>query len=60
MIWHIWWLAAAGLVGGIAIFIKRCYASDVDYYAQPNEVVRIEQAHNLSATILATDKELNA
>lgn len=60
MIWHIWWLAAAGLVGGIAIFIKRCYASDVDYYVQPDEVARIEQAHNLSATILATDKELNA
>jgi len=55
MIWHIWWLAVVGLVGGIAIFIKRCYTSDVDYYIQPDEIARIEAEYNSSG-----NKELNA
>ncbi|HDZ35086.1 cytochrome o ubiquinol oxidase subunit I [Pseudoalteromonas sp. AS84] len=55
MIWHIWWLAVVGLVGGIAIFIKRCYTSDVDYYIQPDEIARIEAAYNSSG-----NKELKA
>lgn len=55
MIWHIWWLAVVGLVGGIAIFIKRCYTSDVDYYIQPDEIARIEAAYNSSG-----NKELSA
>ncbi|ATG78299.1 MULTISPECIES: cytochrome o ubiquinol oxidase subunit I [Pseudoalteromonas] len=55
MIWHIWWLAVVGLVGGIAIFIKRCYTSDVDYYIQPDEIARIEAAYNSSGI-----KELKA
>ena len=45
MIWHIWWLAAAGLVGAIAFYIQRCYAKDVDYYVQPDEIKRIEDEH---------------
>ncbi|MBH0068570.1 MULTISPECIES: cytochrome o ubiquinol oxidase subunit I [Pseudoalteromonas] len=55
MIWHIWWLAVVGLVGGIAVFIKRCYTSDVDYYIQPDEIARIEAAYNSSGV-----KELKA
>ena len=55
MIWHIWWLAAFGLLGAIAVFIKRCYTSDVDYYVQPDEIVELETAHNTAAT-----KEVNA
>ncbi len=50
MIWHIWWLAAFGLLGAIAVFIKRCYTSDVDYYVQPDEIVELETAHNTAAT----------
>ncbi|AXV66006.1 MULTISPECIES: cytochrome o ubiquinol oxidase subunit I [Pseudoalteromonas] len=50
MIWHIWWLAAFGLLGAIAIFIKRCYTTDVDYYVQPDEIVELETAHNTAAT----------
>ncbi|QJR81650.1 cytochrome o ubiquinol oxidase subunit I [Alteromonas pelagimontana] len=45
MIWHIWWLAVVGLVGAIAMFITRCYTSDVDYYVQPEEIKEIEDAH---------------
>ncbi|MED5511142.1 cytochrome o ubiquinol oxidase subunit I [uncultured Pseudoalteromonas sp.] len=55
MIWHIWWLAAFGLLGAIVVFIKRCYTSDVDYYVQPDEIVELETAHNIAAT-----KEVNA
>ncbi|MBQ4858092.1 cytochrome o ubiquinol oxidase subunit I [Pseudoalteromonas sp. MMG007] len=55
MIWHIWWLAVVGLVGAIAIFIKRCYTNDVDYYIQPDEIARTEAAYNSSG-----NKELNA
>jgi cytochrome o ubiquinol oxidase subunit 1 len=55
MIWHIWWLAAVGLVGAIAIFIKRCYTPNVDYYVQPDEIARTEAAYNSSGT-----KEINA
>ena len=55
MIWHIWWLAAFGLLAAIVVFIKRCYTSDVDYYVQPDEIVELETAHNTAAT-----KEVNA
>ncbi|URQ91258.1 cytochrome o ubiquinol oxidase subunit I [Pseudoalteromonas sp. SCSIO 43101] len=55
MIWHIWWLAAFGLLGAIVVFIKRCYTSDVDYYVQPDEIIELETSHNIAAT-----KEVNA
>ena len=45
LIWHIWWLAAVGFIAGIAVFIKRCYTSDVDYYVQVDEVETIEAEH---------------
>lgn len=48
MIWHIWWLAVVGLVGAIGVFIKRCYSNDVDYYVQPEEIEKTEEAYNLS------------
>ncbi len=48
MIWHIWWLAIVGLVGAIGVFIKRCYSNDVDYYVQPEEIEKTEEAYNLS------------
>jgi cytochrome o ubiquinol oxidase subunit 1 len=42
MIWHIWWLAIAGLVGSFVAFVMRAYTKDVDYYVQPDEVARVE------------------
>jgi cytochrome o ubiquinol oxidase subunit 1 len=44
-IWHIWWLAAASLVGTVVALVVRAYDTDVDYYVQPDEVARIENAH---------------
>lgn len=46
MIWHIWWLAIVGLVGAVVSFIVRSYDEDIDYYVQPEEIARIEQAHH--------------
>ncbi|WP_418139513.1 cytochrome o ubiquinol oxidase subunit I [Oceanimonas smirnovii] len=44
-IWHIWWMVIAGLVASFVIFLCRAYDTDTDYYVQPDEVERIEQAH---------------
>lgn len=44
-IWHILWLAIVGLVGTFIVFLFRAYNNDVDYYVQPDEVARIENAH---------------
>ncbi|QLF93457.1 cytochrome o ubiquinol oxidase subunit I [Pseudomonas sp. ABC1] len=45
MIWHIWWLAIVGLAGAVISFIVRSYDDDIDYYVQPDEIARIELAH---------------
>lgn len=44
-IWHILWLAIAGLLGAFVVFLCRAYSNDHDYYVQPDEVARIENAH---------------
>ena len=45
LVWHMWVLAAIGLVGVIATFVRRSYDRDVDYYVPAAEVKRIEEAH---------------
>ena len=40
--WHIWWMAALGLVGAIVTLIIRTMDNDVDYYVQVDEIERIE------------------
>ncbi|WP_160063320.1 cytochrome o ubiquinol oxidase subunit I [Psychromonas sp. L1A2] len=60
MIWHVWWLAIVGLVGAIAVFIKRCYSNDVDYYVQPEEVLATENAFNLSGSAKNNSKGIKA
>ncbi|MDB6048976.1 MAG: Cytochrome o ubiquinol oxidase subunit [Pseudomonas sp.] len=42
LIWHIWWLAAVGLVGMVVTFIIRTNDDDIDYYVSAEEVARIE------------------
>jgi len=42
VIWHIWWLAALGLIGMIGSFIARSYDRDIHYYVPADEVARIE------------------
>ena len=31
LVWHIWWLAIAGLLGVIVTLIIRSYDNDIDY-----------------------------
>ncbi|MBV7564062.1 cytochrome o ubiquinol oxidase subunit I [Pseudomonas sp. sia0905] len=45
LIWHIWWLAALGFVATFVVLIRNSYNTDVDYYVQPDEIERIENAH---------------
>ncbi len=45
LIWHIWWLAGLSFVGVFAVLIRNSYNTDVDYYVQPDEIERIENAH---------------
>ncbi|MCL1058874.1 cytochrome o ubiquinol oxidase subunit I [Shewanella gelidimarina] len=44
-IWHILWLAIAGMLGAFVVFLFRAYSNDHDYYVQPDEIARIENAH---------------
>jgi cytochrome o ubiquinol oxidase subunit 1 len=44
LVWHMWLLAAVGLVGAIVTFILRSYDRDTDYYVPAAEVARIENA----------------
>ena len=46
LVWHIWWLAAAGLVGMIASFIVRAYDRDIDYWVPAAEVEKIERSRH--------------
>jgi cytochrome o ubiquinol oxidase subunit 1 len=42
LVWHIWWLAAAGLAGMIATFIRRSFDADTEYVIGAEEVARTE------------------
>ncbi|TLX61082.1 cytochrome o ubiquinol oxidase subunit I [Stutzerimonas nosocomialis] len=44
LVWHIWWMAIAGLVGSVVAFIIRSNDDDIDYYVPAEEVARIESA----------------
>ncbi|MES2011733.1 MAG: cbb3-type cytochrome c oxidase subunit I, partial [Pseudomonadota bacterium] len=43
--WHIWWLAAVGLVGMIVSFIFRSNDDHIDYYVPAHEVQAVETSH---------------
>ncbi|MFC4525679.1 cytochrome o ubiquinol oxidase subunit I [Dyella halodurans] len=44
LVWHIWWLAAIGLLGMIGSFIARAYDQDVDYWVPAAEVEKLERS----------------
>ncbi|HET6552540.1 MAG TPA: cytochrome o ubiquinol oxidase subunit I [Dyella sp.] len=46
LVWHIWWMAAAGLVGMVAAFIVRAYDRDIDYWVPASEVEKIERSRH--------------
>ncbi len=45
MIWHIWWLAIAGLAGVIVTLIRHAFDDDRDYHLGAEEVRRVEGLH---------------
>ncbi len=42
LVWHIWWLAAVGLIGMVVAFIRRANDDHIDYYVPASEVEQIE------------------
>ncbi|MGD8174571.1 cytochrome o ubiquinol oxidase subunit I [Marinimicrobium sp. ARAG 43.8] len=44
-VWHIGWLSVVSLVAALVFFLTRAYSRNVDYYVQPDEIERIEEAH---------------
>ena len=45
MVWHIWWLAIAGLAGVLVTLIRHAFNDDRDYHLGADEVRRIEGLH---------------
>jgi cytochrome o ubiquinol oxidase subunit 1 len=45
MIWHIWWLVAAGLVGAYATFVVFAWRDVVETRIPAAEVARIDRAN---------------
>ena len=44
LIWHIWWLAAVGLVGAYATFVVFAWRDHEEYEIPAEEVARIDRA----------------
>jgi cytochrome o ubiquinol oxidase subunit 1 len=44
LVWHIWWLAAVGLLGMIGSFIARAYDQNIDYWVPAAEVEKLERS----------------
>src|SRR6202000_3383475 len=45
LIWHIWWLVAAGAVGAFATFVVFAWRDEVEYVIPAEEVERIDRAN---------------
>jgi cytochrome o ubiquinol oxidase subunit 1 len=45
MVWHIWWLAIAGLAGVLVTLIRHNFDDDRDFHIGADEVKRIEGLH---------------
>jgi cytochrome o ubiquinol oxidase subunit 1 len=45
MVWHIWWLAIAGLAGVLVTLIRHAFDDDRDYHLGAEEVRRVEGLH---------------
>jgi cytochrome o ubiquinol oxidase subunit I len=45
LIWHIWWLVAAGAVGAFATFVVFAWRDEVEYVIPAVEVERIDRAN---------------
>jgi cytochrome o ubiquinol oxidase subunit 1 len=44
LIWHMWWLAAGGLIAVVVVAIAHSFNQDRDFHIPADEVVRCEGA----------------
>jgi cytochrome o ubiquinol oxidase subunit I len=54
LIWHIWWMVAAGLVGAIATFVVFAWRDHDEYVIPAAEVARIDRANLAERRALAS------
>jgi cytochrome o ubiquinol oxidase subunit 1 len=45
LIWHIWWLVAAGAVGAFATFVVFAWRDEVEYVISAEDVERVDRAN---------------
>jgi len=53
LIWHIWWMVAAGFVGAFATFVVFAWRDHDEYVIPAEEVARIDRAHLAERRALA-------
>ena len=53
LIWHIWWMVAAGLVGAFATFVVFAWRDHDEYVIPAAEVARIDRANLAERRVLA-------
>jgi cytochrome o ubiquinol oxidase subunit 1 len=53
LIWHIWWMVAAGLIGAFATFVVFAWRDHDEYVIPAAEVARIDRANLAERSVLA-------
>ena len=53
LIWHIWWMVAAGFVGAFATFVVFAWRDHDEYVIPAAEVARVDRAHRAEQRALA-------
>jgi cytochrome o ubiquinol oxidase subunit 1 len=43
LIWHIWWLAALGLLGSIAVLLLQAWRTNTEVHIPAEEIARFER-----------------
>jgi cytochrome o ubiquinol oxidase subunit I len=54
LIWHIWWMVAAGFVGAVATFVVFAWRDHDEYVIPAAEVARVDRAHRTEQRALAS------
>jgi cytochrome o ubiquinol oxidase subunit 1 len=51
LIWHIWWLAALGLLGSIAVLLLQAWRTNTEVHIPAEEIARFERESALKRTL---------
>jgi cytochrome o ubiquinol oxidase subunit I len=49
-VWHVWWLAIVGIIGGIVVLVRRAFDMETEYEITAEEVERMEKERLSLAT----------